>query len=138
GARGGTFNNGSLWLAVDGSTSPYLDAAETPAGGSFADVEPPRVSVVASTPSGMGAILYAGAGSQFYLSAVDDAYAVGDGLGTGPVQTFLSIDGSSFTLQTSSFTLPEGSHALQFYGLDAASNASAVVSTNVAVAFNFV
>ncbi|NNN04629.1 MAG: hypothetical protein HKL90_01880, partial [Elusimicrobia bacterium] len=43
GARGATFNNGALWLAVDGSTSPYLDAAETPAGGSFADVEPPRV-----------------------------------------------------------------------------------------------
>jgi hypothetical protein len=133
GARGAAFNGGNLWFAVDGSTSPYLDIAESVAVGGLADVEPPRISVAATPPSGLGAILYAGEGSEFYLNVVDDAFSVGDGLGTGAVQTFLSIDASSFTVYTSSFSLAEGSYTFQYYGIDATGNASVIQSTAVAV-----
>jgi hypothetical protein len=133
GTRGAAFNGRNLWFAVDGSTSPYLDNAESVAAGGLADVEPPRISVTATPPSGIGTILYAGEGSQFYLNVVDDAFTVGDGLGVGPVQTFLSIDASSFTVYTSSFSLAEGSYTLQYYSIDATGNASVIQSTTVAV-----
>jgi len=132
GARGAVFSGANLWMSVDGSTTPFMFAGSTSAAGAYADIEPPRTSVGASAPSGVGAILYAGIGSEFYLTAVDDAYAVGDGLGTGPIQTFLSIDTSSFTVYASSFTLAEGSHTLQYYSVDASGNAEVIESTTVA------
>jgi hypothetical protein len=141
GVEGAVLKGSSLWLSVDGSTSPYLDTAETPASGGPSDILPPRTSLSTGTPSFGVNPVYVSSATPLGFSVIDDAFVRGDGLGVGSTQTFYVVDqatasltASSFSLFTTSFTLAaEGIHTVSFYSVDLEGNAGFVRTSSAAV-----
>jgi len=134
GAQGAVFNGVNLWLIVDGSTSPYLAAAETAAAGTLSDILPPRTAPTFGNPFYQGSVLYVASTTPLGFMAVDDRLAVFDGIGVGVSRTLYATDGAAYAQASTSFTLvAEGTHTVSFYSLDSEGNAEIVNSTTVAV-----
>jgi hypothetical protein len=135
GARGGAYASGSLWLMVDGSTGPALDASETTAAGAFADIEPPRTALLPGSPSfSSGTVTYLGDGAISALYAVDDAYAAGDGLGVGIAKTYIAMDTAPYSVYSGTFSLVgEGTYTVSFFSVDSDTNVEVGRSSSVAV-----
>ncbi len=77
--------------------------------------------------------IYISSGSLVGLSAVDDKFVAGDGLGLVG-ETRYSLDGSSFALFAASFAVTsEGLHSLRSWSVDTEGNEEAVHNTSLAV-----
>ncbi len=141
GAEGAVFNGSNLWLAVDGSSSPYLDTGENAAAGTNSDILPPRTYLSMGAPSYGAKPAYITAATPLGFTVVDDAFAYGDGLGVGVAQTLYAIDQATTSLTTSSFTtysasftlVAEGTHTISAYSIDLEGNAANVRTSSVAV-----
>jgi|GEM_PF-1601143 len=134
GVRASAPNSNGLWLLVDASTSPALDAGETAAAGAFADVEPPRSSLVAGTPSLAGSSLYVSSNTVMALNAVDDGYAVDDSSGVGVQTTYFSLNGSAYQPVNSSFSrAAEGVSTVTYYSVDVQGNAEVPNTATISV-----
>lgn len=88
------------------------------------DVLPPRTTLVVGTPSySTGTLVDATSTTVFGLTAVDDLVTVGDGIGVGVAETWLSVDGSPYGLYQGTFTIvQEATHTVSFYSVDWANN----------------
>jgi hypothetical protein len=84
------------------------------------DVKPPRTSLHVSAPTASsGTFVFASTTSAISFSAVDDKLAFNDGQGGGAAQTFYSVDGGTYGLVTSTFSLSgDRIHLLAFYSID--------------------
>ena len=117
------------------------------------DIQPPRTSLIISSPSfaGVGTIpsstTFATGHTPMTLSSIDDLISTGDALGLGVAFQSLSIDGSTPTIFTdtspgvgqifnSSFTLAhssDGLHVLDYFAQDITGNREMVHIATVAV-----
>jgi hypothetical protein len=135
GARGAAYDNGSLWLMTDGSTTPFLDAGEVAVVVAFDDIAPPRTSLLLGAPN-LSSAPYSFVGENVIstLTAVDDAYTVGDGLGVGVASTFIAIDTTTFSVYSGTFSLvAEGTHTVSYFSIDLDTNVEVTHSSEVAV-----
>jgi hypothetical protein len=117
------------------------------------DIQPPRTSLIISSPSFAGAgtipssTTFATGHTTMTLSSIDDLISTGDALGLGVAFQSLSIDGSTPTIFTdtspgvgqifnSSFTLAhssDGLHFLDYFAQDITGNREMVHIATVAV-----
>lgn len=134
GARGAVYQGSNLWIAVDGSSVPFLDTAgETAASGAFVDIEPPRTSLTAGASTFVDGVFYAGQSPSFGFNVVDDKLAVGDSAGVGVAQTIYAVDDASFTVFATTFGLAEGTHTIVYFSIDQEGNAEYFQSSDAAV-----
>ena len=112
----------------------YVPFLTTPAVSTSDDVLPPRTGITLGSPRSGQKLPAISTYTPVGFAAVDDRASVGDGLGVGVQSTRYSIDGGSFTLYASTFTLPQpGLHTLAFFSADLASHVEATTSTVVFV-----
>ncbi|MEK7388431.1 MAG: Ig-like domain-containing protein [Elusimicrobiota bacterium] len=128
-----SLSQGSWKLVVRASDwAGNSSALETQAFQVSLDVLAPRTSLIAETPSYGNDPLYVSSQTNVSLSATDDQTTVGDGLGVGVAQTFVSIDnGSSIPLVSSIVLTGEGPHSVTFHSVDLIGNAEAPQTRNL-------
>ncbi|MFI5363619.1 MAG: OmpL47-type beta-barrel domain-containing protein [Elusimicrobiota bacterium] len=98
------------------------------------DLLPPRTALVIGAPVFVATQTFVSSATPFGFSAVDDKFAVGDGLGVGVAKTFYAVDAGSFTAYSGTFTLvAQGTHTITFYSVDVVGNTEVARSSTVAV-----
>ncbi len=86
----------------------------------FVDTQPPTVAAALEAPNGNN-------GWYSYQPAGGVTISGNDGAGSGIESTAYRFDGSgSWTVFSTPFSLPEGQHVLEYYGVDKAGNQSAI------------
>ncbi|NNN04921.1 MAG: hypothetical protein HKL90_03375, partial [Elusimicrobia bacterium] len=142
GAHGLAAAGGRLWVAVDGSTTPYAFAAakavtlqDVFVSSAPADVLPPRTSLAIGAPSvAESSFTFISTTTPLSLSAVDDAVTVGDGAGVGVAATYVAVDTAAFSVYAGSFTITvPGPHSVNFYSVDRDSHVEVAHSSAVYV-----
>ncbi|MDX6768773.1 MAG: IPT/TIG domain-containing protein [Elusimicrobiota bacterium] len=133
-AHGAVYQGTDLWLAVEGSTLPYLAAGLAPMPGGLRDILRPRTSFEAAPSFVSGDMIYVSSLSLLGFVSADDKLVIGDGLGVGGVQISYAVGGASYSAFGSSFSIAsEGTHPLSFFGVDAEGNEESVSVKNVSV-----
>ncbi|MDE2509621.1 MAG: hypothetical protein KGL74_00740, partial [Elusimicrobia bacterium] len=98
------------------------------------DVLPPRTALNVGLPRHGTTPVLINTFTPLSFSVADDFRVVGDSAGVGVAATYYAVDGSTFSLYASSFTIPvEGFHSIRFYSVDKAGNQETVNISTVGV-----
>jgi hypothetical protein len=105
-----------------------LGHAETPISRPLAlDTSPPATELVFSTPA------YVNASSQTFIALENQLGLSSQDAGSGAALTEYRVDGGTFAAFASSFTLPGGSHIVEWRGQDNVGNQEELRNLSVAV-----
>lgn len=98
------------------------------------DIVPPRTTLAVGTPRFVSSTTFVTAATTFSLTAVDDRFFPGDGVGVGVKSTFISVDTAPFSIYSGTFSLSaEGLHVLHYFSVDLAGNTELTSSVTIAV-----
>ena len=95
---------------------------------------PPRTVLSLGQPNFIGDMTYISSTTAMMLTAFDDRKIVGDGLGTGVVQTLVSVDTAAFSAYAPPLEIADpGLHLLRYYSIDKTGNPESIQSAQFIV-----